>query len=241
VLVRLLRDRLDDDLLGAAITDDGGRFAFQALAPGSYDLIAADALVRPGEAPAASRRDGVQVGAGEVVTGIELRAQPAAGVTIVVTDDVGAPQPGAMLLAVDADGRPLGASPIAVSGADGRAHVVGRAPGLAPDATALVEVLPGEAIELPLRLRRGTRVVVDAVTRDGRPLLGADVAARCGNGPWFPALLLLEGRAPTGRLELGRLAPGDWEFRIAHPAVATFTVRRSVGDGATVTILAMPQ
>jgi protocatechuate 3,4-dioxygenase beta subunit len=250
VLVRLLKgEAADDDLLGSAITDGRGEFAFRALEPGTYGLVAADALLRRDEASAASRADGIRVAAGESVAGIELRAQPAAGVTVLVTDDANTPLPGAMLAAVDAEGRPLGFS-LGISGQDGRAHlgglprgrmrVVGRAPGLAPDATDLVDLTAGASIDLQLRLRRGTRVVLDALARDGRPLPGADVTARCGSGPWFPAMLLVEGRGAGGRLELGRLAPGDWEFRVAHPAVGAFTVRRAVGDGATVTILATP-
>jgi hypothetical protein len=249
-LVRLLSADARGDAPAMAITDGAGAFAFRALAPGTYSLVAADDLLRSGDAGNASRIDGLRVSAGESTTGIELRARPAAGLTVAVTDDAGAPVAGAMLLAVDADGRPLGGLSIAIARHDGRAtlaglpggalRVVGRAPGLAPDATGVIELQPAEHRDAELRLRRGTRVCVDAVGRDGRALRGADVSARCNGGPWFPALLLLEGHGDGGRLELGQLAPGVWEFRITHPAAGTFTVRRAIPEGGTVTVLATP-
>src|SRR5262249_5692960 len=153
---------------------------------------------------------------------------------------------------------------IAASAHDGRAtlaglpggalRIVGRAPGLAPDASAVLELAPAQHRGAELRPHSRTRGCVDAggpprppprrahahARRHGRALRGADVGARCNDGPWFPALLLLESRGADGRLELGRLAPGAWEFRITHPAVGTFTVRRAIPDGGTVTVLATP-
>lgn len=253
VLVRLLPGDVAaaDDLLGAVLTGAGGEFAFRGLRPGRYGIVAADVLQRHDEVAAASRLDGIEVGDGQVVDGLVLRAQPAAGVTVKVTDEGGAPVPGAMVLGIDADGRPLGGFALAVAGGDGRAvlgglprgrmRAVARAPGLAPDATAVFEANPRDALEVELVLRRGTRVVLDAVSRQGLPLAGADVTARCNGGPWFPALLLVESRAAQGRVELGRLAPGAWEFRISHPATGVFTVQRTIQGGAAVTVLAAPR
>ena len=87
-------------------------------------------------------------------------------------------------------------------------------------------------------LQRGTRVVVDAIDSSGVPLLGANLTARCNGGTWFPAALLLEARSANGRMDLGRLESGDWEFRIDHPLTGPFTTARPVGGGATVTVLA---
>lgn len=252
VVVRLLRDDAGgDDLIGMAITGDDGTFTFRGLPAGTYGIVAADAIVQRSPEGAASRLDGIELAAAATVTGLELRAAPAAGLTVAVTDGGGAPVPGATLIAVDEQGRPLGAFALMTSGRDGRAHlgglprgrvrVVGRAPGLAPGASSLIDVQPGQRADLQLHLLRGTRVVLDAVGRDGLPLAGVDVTARCNGGVWFPALLLVEGRATGSRVELGRLTPGQWEFRLAHPSTGTFTVQRAIQDGATVTVLATPR
>ncbi len=251
VLVRLLRGNNsgDDDRFGTAITGADGSFTFRALQPDTYGLVAADAMRQEANG-AASRKDGIAVAAGEHRSGIELRAQPAVGASIRVVDTTGAPLPGAMVVAIDAEGRPLGNFAFAVAGADGLAQlgglprgglrIVGRAPGLSPDATALVEVLPGQHLDLTLPLARGARVALEARGRDGQPLRGAEVRARCSGGAWIPSLLLLEGRGVEGRFDLGRLAPGNWEFRIDSPGADSFSVTRAIGDGAAITILATP-
>lgn len=251
VLVRLLRSGgADDEVFGTAITDGGGAFAFRALQPDSYGLVAADALLQRTAEGAASRVDAIRLGDGERRTDIVLHAQPAAGAAVTVTGSDGAPLPGAMLLAVDPDGRPLGNFALAVTGSDGKAHlgglpqgalrIAGRATGFAPDVSAVLAAEPGRSLDVTLALPRGTRVAVEARARDGTPLAGATIRARCNGGPWLPSMLLLENNGAGGRFELGRLAPGAWEFRIEHPASGTFTIARTIGDGAAVTILATP-
>lgn len=252
VLVRLVRDgdagKAADH--GTAITREDGTFSFRGLAPGRYGLVAADALVQRTVDGSASRLDAIDLLVGQRRTDLVLRAQPAAGLAVRVVDDQGSPVAGAMLLAVDDEGRSIGAFAMAVSDAEGRAHlgglpqgrvrVVGRAPGRAPDASSPVESQPGRSQTVDLVLRRGTRVVLDARDRQGAPLRSYDVRARCNGGPWFPAFLLLEARGEGGTAELGRLAPGEWEFALSHPTAGSFSVRRSVADGPTVTIVAAP-
>lgn len=252
VLVRLLHGQDANDAAdhGTAITQQDGTFAFRGLAPGRYGLVAADALMQRTETGAASRLDDIDLASGQRRTDLVLRAQPAAGLAVRVVDEQGAPVPGAILLAVDDEGRSLGSFATAVSSGDGRAHlggvpqgrvrVVGRAPGRAPDASAAVDSQPGRSQSVELVLRRGTRVVLDARDRHGASLRSYDVRARCNGGPWFPALLLLEGRGDGGTSELGRLAPGEWEFAVTHPTAGSFSVRRTIADGPTVTIVAAP-
>jgi hypothetical protein len=249
VLVRLLHeDRSKDDPIGVAFTDGKGEFAFRALAEGAYALVAADDFSDKGRG--AARAENLRVLAGQITDGVVLRAQPAAGVTATVTNEAGTMVPGALVMCVDEHGQPLGTGGLAVSGPDGkailgglpggRARVIARAPGLAPGASDLQDLAPAGHAEFAVRLALGTRVVLEATDRGGRRLAGADVTARCNQGPWFPALLLLERRNQDGGLELGRLTPGDWEFRINHPQTGTFAVLRSIGSGATVSILATP-
>lgn len=250
-LVRLLHqgERERDDRLGVALTDADGRFGFPGLADGTYGLLAADAASVRGDGTA-SRLDGLLVRGGIGQVDLVLRAERGASVTALVTDDAGLPIAGAMVLCVDDQGHTLGGLPLAISGPDGRAvfggmpggrlRVVGRAPGRAPGASELRDLRIGDSVELALRLPMGVPVVLQAVDRDQRALAGADVSARCNGGAWFPAMLLLEQRGADGRLELGRLGPGDWEFSITHPSIGSFTARRAVGASASTLVLTPP-
>ncbi|MBK8095614.1 MAG: carboxypeptidase regulatory-like domain-containing protein [Planctomycetes bacterium] len=250
-LVRLLHrdDRDRDDRLGVALTDADGRFAFPGLADGAYGLLAADAASARGDGTA-SRLDGLLVRGGIGQADLVLRAERGASVSALVTDEAGRPIAGAMVLCVDEQGHTLGGLPLAVSGPDGRAvfggmpggrlRVVGRASGRAPGASELQDLRIGDTVEFVLPLPTGVPVVLHAVDRDHQVLAGAEVSARCNGGAWFPALLLLERRSGDGRLELGRLGPGDWEFAVSHPTVGTFTARRTIGGTASTLVLTPP-
>ncbi len=250
-LVRLFHDghAERDDAIGHALTGPDGGFRFTGLAPGRYTLVAAEGPL--GGTGSASRREGLEVRADGTAEPIELRAQPAASASAVVTTDGGAPIPGATLLVVDAEGRPLGALGLAVSGADGRAwfgglprgeaRVVGRAPGFAPGVSDVGALADDGSTEFRLALPRGARTTVQAFDRDGRQLRGATLTARWNGGPWLPAILLEEGRSGEGAIELGRLGPGDWLFRVSHPAFGTQEQRRTIGSEPSVTVVIAPR
>jgi hypothetical protein len=250
-LVRLLHDGRaeQDDPVGMALTDADGSFRFPGLADGSYSLIAVEGVLS-GRDGTTSRRNGIRVVAGQPNEPIELRAQPAASASALVTTDGGTPIAGATVLCVGPDGHPLGAFAIATSGADGRAwfgglpdgpaRVVGRAPGRAPAASDVQHVGAERSIEFPLALASGTRTTLQAFDRDGQPLAGATLTARCDNGPWLPAMLLVEGVRSDGGLELGRLGRGAWEFRLSHPRVGTLTAQRTFAGEASATVVLAP-
>jgi hypothetical protein len=252
VVVRLLHEDAPerDDQLGFAMTDQHGGFAFRALDPGSYGLVTGSSLLATGGNGAASRLTGLRLQSGEVKDGLELRARPAANVQVRVVDQGGQPLGGG-LLCVDAEGRPFGGMSLSFSGPDGRAvlgglptgtaRIVGRAPGYAPGASALQSIAPEQPTGFLLQLGRGPRVQAQVLDRSGAALLGADVAARCNDGPWFPAMLLLESRSPDGSFDLGRLQPGHWQFRVTHPRTGSFTVDRSLADTGAATLLLTPQ
>lgn len=246
-LVRLLHDgkREQDDALGLALTDGTGQFRFSGLADGSYSLIATEGMFAANGS--ASRRDGIRVSSGQTGEPIELRAQPAATASVLVTTNLGNPIAGATVLCVDAAGHPLGTLGLATSGPDGRAwfggmprgtaRVVGRAPGLAPAASALQELGPDHAVEFQLTLTSGTRTTLQAFDRAGQPLVGAQLTARCDGGPWLPSLVLVERLRSDGGFDLGRLGRGAWEFRVTHPKVGELTQQRTLGDEASVTVV----
>ena len=250
VMVRLVHEDAPerDDQLGFAMTDNRGAFAFRALQPGSYALMASNTL-QPGAA-SASTLSGLRLEAGEVRDQLVLRSRPAASVSVRVTDLAGQPLGGGMLLCVDANGRPFGSMSLTFTGPDGRAvlgglpagtaRFVGRAPGFAPGVTALQTITAEQSAEFVLTLPRGPRVQAQVLDSNGAPLPGAEVMARCGEGPWFPALLLVEGHNPDGSFDLGRLQPGRWQFRVSHPRTGPFTVERSLADGSAATLLLTP-
>lgn len=251
VTVRLLHedDPQSDDQFGFAMTDARGHFAFRALAPGSYGLVSGNAPLAAGEG-AASRLTGLRLQDGEVRDGLELRASPAAQVRVRIVDAAGQPIGGGMVLCVDAEGRPFGGLSLSFAGPDGRAmlaglpagtaRILGRAPGCAPGASDLQAIAPGEPVEFTLQLARGPHVTAQLVDRNGAPLDGAEVAARRDGGPWFPAMLLLEGRGADGSFDLGHLQPGHWQFRVSHTRTGSFTVDRSLTDTAAATLLLTP-
>lgn len=253
VLVRLLRTDAaagNDDPLGFALTDAEGMFRFLALPAGSYGVVAADELAaRPGAETAGILR-GIQLTEGAVVRDLVLRAQAGARIRVRAQGPDGAPLSGALVTCVDPDGRPLVATLLAVTGPDGVVHlaglpagearVVGRAPGLAPAVSDRIDLQPDQTADAILSLGTGTRVVLQPVDRQGRMLPGAALSARTAGGPWLPASLLLERVQPDGGLDLGRLSPGEWEFRIEHPTTGAFTLRRAIAGTAATLVCSPP-
>ncbi|MCR9246113.1 MAG: carboxypeptidase regulatory-like domain-containing protein [bacterium] len=248
-LVRLLHEDAAerDDEIGLALTGEDGTFVFTGLLDGRYGVVAAEHL--SGREGAAAER-GITITAGSTAREIELRSQPAASASVLITNAAGAPIPGATALCVDADGRPVGTLGIATSGPDGRAwfggmpsgqaRVVARAPGLAPGASELLRLDPSHSVEFTLTLEGGTRTTVKAIDKNGKPLVGASISARCGSGPWIPAMLLVERIGP-GTFDLGRLNRGAWEFRVQHPKTGALTQNRSIGNERAVTVVVAPQ
>ncbi|MCA8964527.1 MAG: carboxypeptidase regulatory-like domain-containing protein, partial [Planctomycetes bacterium] len=250
-LVRLYHDghAERDDAVGMALSGNDGAFRFAGLLSGRYTLVAAEGPL--GNTGTASRRTGLEVVAGVAGEPIELRAQPAASASVLVTADGGAPLAGATVLCVDGDGRPIGSLGLAVSGSDGRAWFGGLAGGAARvvgrffcNDTATTEILqvdPSASTEFHLDLPRGARTTVQVFDRDGRQLGGATLTARWAGGPWLPTLLLEEGRGADGSIDLGRLGPGAWQFRVTHPAIGTVEAARTIGSEPSVTIVVAPQ
>jgi hypothetical protein len=251
VLVRLLHEGAAerDDSVGTAISDADGSFVFRGLGDGNYGLLAVDGL-GTGSSEGSSRLDGITVSTAAPTAPVELRARAAGSATVLVTTGSGAPVSGATVLCVDAEGRPLGGRALATTGTDGRAafgglpagtaRVVGRAPGFAPGASATQPVEPGQAVAFALTLGNGTRTMLHVVDRDGRPVLGTQITARCADGPWLPAMLLLDGSRGDGTFDLGRLGAGSWEFRASHPTFGSRTATRVLNGTGSATVVLSP-
>ncbi len=104
----------------------------------------------------------------------------------------------------------------------------------------MLQLAPHSSGEFSLILRRGAHTTLHAVDRSGQPLNGATVTARYEEGPWLPAMLLVE-RTGQGTYELGRLCPGTWDFRVHHPSTGRMTQRRAIGNQPAVTVVIAPE
>ncbi len=251
-LVRLIHEDAAerDDPIGMALTNTEGEFVFSGLLDGRYGVVTAEMLGGNGERDGAASERNIEVAAGRTTRAIELQSQPAAGAVVTITDEAGAPVAGATALCVDADGHPLGAFGLATTDPDGRAwfgglprgegRIVARAPGLSPGASDLLRLDPERSVQFSLVLTSGARTTVQAVDRTGQPLEGATISARISDGPWLPAMLLVERTGP-GTFDLGRLGPGSWEFRVQHPKVGTLTQSRGIGNERAITVVIAPR
>ncbi|MHC5064011.1 MAG: carboxypeptidase regulatory-like domain-containing protein [Planctomycetota bacterium] len=242
-----VREGRDQDF-GFTLTDGDGLFAFEGLSAGDYDLFAENSLVG-GPEQSGGRLENLHLTEGSELTDLVLRVEPGAGLSIDIIGPEGRAVPGALILAVDREGRPLGSLPIARSNADGKAwlsglpagptRIVARAEGLAPAASPIQSVIPGQHAEFRLNLSRGTRVSIRATDLEGTTLEGARISARWPGGPWLPTALLEPKREQDGSLDLGPLPAGDIEFSISHPR-AKFTASRKIPSGSRVSLVLSP-
>jgi hypothetical protein len=176
-----------------------------------------------------------------------LRSQPAAGASVFVASDDGRKIAGATVLCVDAEGRPLSGLGIATTGQDGRAwfggmangqaRIVGRAPGFAPGASDLQQLTAAQSTTFQLILGSGAATRLSVVDANGTRLRGVSLTAKFDDSPWLPAMLMVQTIALDGTLDLGRLGPGNWTFRVTHPAVGTVTQQRTIRGSSAVTVV----
>jgi hypothetical protein len=244
---RLLEGRNQD--FGFALSDADGKFSFTGLSAGSYSLIAQDNSLGSGESSGA-RLDGLELADNGSLTNMILRVEPSAGISISVRGPDGSPVKGALIIAVDDEGQPIGSMPIARSNAQGEAwlsgmvggntRVVARAAGLAPAASMLKQILPGQLSEFHVDLPRGTQVTVKLVDSNGNILSGARLSVRWPTGPWLTSALLAPRKLSDGSLDLGPLPAGKIEFSISHPR-AQFTAMRLIPTGKKATLVISPE
>lgn len=235
---------------GFALSDERGRFSIGGLTAGRYAVVADDGPAKQ-EGGAGGRIEDIALRDGEHKDGLLLRARPAAGVSVVVREESGAPAAHAMLLAIDEQGAPLGTRGLAFADAEGRAFLAGLPAGKvriaargrnhAPALSELREVAPGGETELSVQLRHGARVAVSAVDAQGKPLQVQSVAVRFASGPWLPASLLA-GAFGGEHVDLGELPPGRVRFLVSAVGHAPFEVEREVpASGRASLVLAAPR
>jgi len=94
---------------GNVTTDEQGRFQFEHVAPGTYEIVCggSDMDWRSSARTGRTTRSGLVVEAGKSLEGVEIVAQPACRVEGTVTGPDGAPVAGAAVLVVDEQGNSL--------------------------------------------------------------------------------------------------------------------------------------
>ena len=215
-------------------TDEAGRFAFEGLQEGEYEL----SVQAPRRGALAGRYAGLQGVPVEVVEGapaedVELRLAPGLAVSGSVRAD-GAPFARAQVLAFGPGNVMAGSGG---SSEDGSFVIAGLAPGeyrlvasaegwaeaaatvaLGSDPVEGVELVLSRGTELHLAVRRDGRPVPGAVAAvlhaDGRPAAtGLESRSRSGLAGWF------EGEAvsdASGRLFVARLRAGTYRVEVRH-------------------------
>lgn len=160
-------------------TDADGRFQFEHVGPGTYEIVCGGAEMgwRPGPRIGRTTRSGLKVESGKSIEGLEIVAQPGCRVEGVVLGSDGAPVAGATVLAVDEQGKSLMGWNRATT--DGTGHFdfdalpPGRAAFLAEKGQATsgysswVTVQDGETTKVDLTLSSGTLLYVSAVDANG--------------------------------------------------------------------------
>ena len=207
-------------------TDKNGTFVIRYLSPASYTLrVEGGQLAWP-------TREGVVVGEGEAVSGVELRAGEGGGVRGVVRAPDGTPLRGAAVYLRDDGARLVRAQP-AVTDADGAFEIAGvpvgrvsacaRAPGLAAGESPAKELESGEWISFELQLEPGSLLTVRAVDGSGRPVSSA-LRVRDSAGRDVTHTASQERSAgnfadplSTNRRTVGPLPPGRYQVTATRP------------------------
>ena len=210
----------DPSEFGFEVTGERGEFRFFGLEAGTYTIIADEHLTTGASARSGGRLEGVQLAEGEVRTGLELRARAAAGMSVLVTDEHGAPLERVMLMATDRAGKPIGTLPLAFSDASGRAHLAGLPAGdvrvvasrddLAPGYSGAVHVSPGADARCTVVLAAGTAACVAIVDQSGRrfPDAGRVDTLDPRDGGW--SVDRLDESTARGRLDRNRQGRAGW-------------------------------
>jgi hypothetical protein len=106
---RLARGDRGPGVSGNVATDEQGRFQFEHVAPGTYEIVCGgtDAGWRASARIGRTTRSGLVVEPGKSLEGIEIVAQPACRVEGTVIGPDGAPVAGASIVVVDEQGKSL--------------------------------------------------------------------------------------------------------------------------------------
>lgn len=231
---------------GTVVSDEEGRFAFEHVGPGTYEIVCggSDMGWRPGPRTGRSTRSGIVVEAGKSVEGLEIVAQPACRVEGIVTGPDGAPVAGATVRAVDEQGKSVVGWNRETTDGAGRFSFESLAPGrvaflaekgsLTSGYSSWVNVQDRETSKADLVLANGTLLYVETSDANGAHV-GADIQVVDARGldvtdagNWSPP----EAGEPAGR-RVGPLAPGKYVVVVMRKEKPDQSVDVSVGGEAS--------
>jgi hypothetical protein len=229
---------------GASVSTSSGKFSFDGLSAGSYEVFAKELIFGSGRS---GRLNRIALASGQVVEGLELRL--GRGATIVATvRDAGGPRANALVLVLQGDGRPVSFFRRNLTDSDGEVEITGLpageyrlsvdAPGAAAKVSDKVTVRGDGTERADVLLEKGVpcRVIVSG---DSERVRGGELVRYfvSQDGALLRSGMLSMPVLPKGKqtrtLELGNLVPGDYELRIESPALGVIREKRSVGPGRT--------
>jgi uncharacterized GH25 family protein len=235
---------------GYLSSDEEGRFVFEHVAPGTYEISCggADRGWNQGSRSGRTTRSGLVVEPGKSLEGIEIVAQPACRVEGTVTAPDGTPVAGAQVSVVDEQGKSLvGWSRETTDGSGhfdfdalppGRAAFLAQKGALTSGYSSWVTVGENGATKVDLALQNGTTVYVETADADGAHVQadmqvfdsrGLDVT-----GAGFRSAPTAE--APPGR-RIGPLAPGKYNLVVMRKDKPDLRQELSVAGEPTKAVL----
>jgi len=227
---------------GNAVSGSSGEFRFDGLAPGTYEVFAKELIFGSGRS---GRLDPIELSNGQVVEGQELRLVEGATIAATVRDANG-PRANALVLVLQAQGRPVSFFHRSLTDSDGEVEISGLPPGvyrLSVDAPGAAAAVTDE-----VTVRTDGTARVDVVLEKGVPvrLVVSGDSSRVKGGELVRYYIAKDGALvrsgmvtlpplPKGKqsrvLELGNLAPGEYELRIESPSLGVLREKRSVTGG----------
>ncbi|MCA8943475.1 MAG: carboxypeptidase regulatory-like domain-containing protein, partial [Planctomycetes bacterium] len=226
---------------GTSVTADDGRYAFDGLEDGSYEVFARTLL----GGRTRSARSGAITVAGGRVNDFDVTLRDGGTLRVSVRDANG-PSRNAIVTVLDGNGEPMSLFQRALTDGDGHVEfgalpagsyrVVASAPGSAPGISSGVEIVDERVAQIVLEVRSGVptfvsldgskldelrnEVVLFTVRRDGAVVLAGQgtVGDAIGSG--------------AGRVPIGQLAPGSYQVVLESARLGVVRAEREVRAGA---------
>jgi hypothetical protein len=213
-------------------TGSDGRYEFDVVRPGKYTVSAGGDPFGGLMGAAKHAREAVSVSLdeGEWRKNVDFRLEKPGTVVVTVVDERGDVVKGATIFARDPEGRPVDVLSMIASGADGTAKYSGLGKGrhtfsartkeLASSESPPVDVVTGETKTVKLTLAAGTRLSVNVVDKDSKPVhaqlsvtdeAGREVATMIGLAEIEE--YVTSGGNASGATQVGPVGPGKYKVK----------------------------